>query len=82
MSKTKKNIMEQDDKTWNIIEDTMKESESLSEAIQKVDRLMIQGVIALPLDCDNWYELIDQMREHWQDLWIGCTSWTTDTAGE
>ena len=61
MSKTKKNIMEQDDKTWSIIEDTMKESESLSEAIAKVDRLMIQGVIALPLDCDNWHELIDQM---------------------
>tara|TARA_R100001163_G_scaffold18973_1_gene16761 strand:+ start:146 stop:376 length:231 start_codon:yes stop_codon:yes gene_type:complete len=70
------------DKTWNIIEHTMKESESLSDAIKKVDRLMIQGVIALPKDCNNWYELIDKMKEEWHDLWIGCTSWTTDTKGE
>ena len=41
------------DKTWNIIEDIMKESESLSDAIKKVDRLMIQGVIALPKGCNN-----------------------------
>ena len=77
MSKTKKNIMEQDDKTWGIIEDTMKESESLSEAIAKVDRLMIQGVIALPLDCDNWHELIDQMYEHWHEMWSKYKSWPT-----
>ena len=43
--------MNKNDKTWNIIEETMKESESLSDAIKKVDRLMIQGVIALPKDC-------------------------------
>jgi len=35
------------DKTWNIIEDIMKESESLSDAIDRVDRLMIQGVISI-----------------------------------
>ena len=68
MSKTKENIMEQDDKTWGIIEDTMKESESLSEAIAKVDRLMIQGVIALPLDCDNWHELEEAMSELWYEI--------------
>ena len=82
MSKTKENIMEQDDKTWDIIEDTMKESESLSDAIKKVDRLMIQGIIALPKGCNSWYELIDKMKEEWHDLWIGCTSWSTDTKGE
>ena len=43
---------------------------------------MIQGVIALPKDCNSWYELIDKMKEEWHDLWIGCTSWSTDTTGE
>ena len=65
------------DNTWNIIEDIMKESESLSDAIKKVDRLMIQGVIALPLDCDNWHELIDQMYEHCHEMWSKYTSWPT-----
>ena len=46
MGKVKQEIMEQDIKTWNIIEEQMKESESLSEAIDRVDRLMIQGVIS------------------------------------
>ena len=27
-------------------------------------------------------KLIDKMKEEWHDLWIGCTSWTTDTKGE
>ena len=61
--------MNKKDKTWNIIEHTMKESESLSDAIEKVDRLMIQGVIALPKDCNNWYELIDKMKDK-VDLFI------------
>ncbi len=77
MGKVKQEIMEQDIKTWNIIEEQMKESESLSEAIDRVDRLMIQGVIALPLDCDNWHELIDQMYEHWHEMWSKYTSWPT-----
>ena len=77
MGKVKQEIMEQDIKTWNIIEEHMKESESLSEAIDRVDRLMIQGVIALPLDCDNWHELIDQMYEHWHEMWSKYTSWPT-----
>tara|TARA_R100000781_G_scaffold113925_2_gene83501 strand:+ start:279 stop:512 length:234 start_codon:yes stop_codon:yes gene_type:complete len=77
MGKVKQEIMEQDIKTWNIIEEQMKESESLSEAIDRVDRLMIQGVIALPLDCDTWHELIDQMYEHWHEMWSKYTSWPT-----
>jgi len=77
MGKVKQEIMEQDIKTWNIIEEQMKESESLSEAIDRVDRLMIQGVISIPLDCDNWHELIDQMYEHWHEMWSKYTSWPT-----
>ena len=77
MGKVKQELMEQDIKTWNIIEEQMKESESLSEAIDRVDRLMIQGVISIPLDCDNWHELIDQMYEHWHEMWSKYTSWPT-----
>tara|TARA_A100001201_G_scaffold141886_2_gene138526 strand:- start:21 stop:257 length:237 start_codon:yes stop_codon:yes gene_type:complete len=78
MGKVKQEIMEQDIKTWNIIEEQMKESESLSEAIDRVDRLMIQGVISIPLDCDSWEELTEQMHEHWQELWSKYTSCSTN----
>ena len=77
MSKYKDKLMEDDLRTWGMVEDAMKDSEFLDEAKEKVDRLMIQGVIALPLDCDNWHELIDQMYEHWHEMWSKYTSWPT-----
>ena len=68
MSKYKDKLMEDDLRTWGMVEDAMKDSEFLEEAKEKVDRLMIQGVIALPLDCDNWNEFEEAMSELWYEI--------------
>ena len=68
MSKYKDKLMEDDLRTWGMVEDAMKDSEFLEEAKEKVDRLMIQGVIGLPLDCDNWKEFEEAMSELWYEI--------------
>ena len=68
MSKYKDKLMEDDLRTWGMVEDAMKDSEFLEEAKEKVDRLMIQGVISLPLDCDNWKEFEEGMSELWYEI--------------
>jgi len=68
MSAYKDKLMEDDLRTWGMVEDAMKDSEFLEEAKEKVDRLMIQGVITLPLDCDNWKEFEEAMSELWYEI--------------
>lgn len=59
MSKTKEALMEKANKDWNLIEEKMCESSTIEEAIYKVNQILEEGKIDLPLECDNADELAD-----------------------
>ncbi len=71
MSKTKEALMEKANKDWNLIEEKMCESSSIEEAIYKVNQILEEGKIDLPLECDNADELADVVRDEWADCWSG-----------
>tara|TARA_R100000951_G_scaffold79415_1_gene67379 strand:- start:49 stop:282 length:234 start_codon:yes stop_codon:yes gene_type:complete len=71
MSKTKEALMEKANKDWNIIEEKMCESSTIEEAIYKVNQILEEGKIDLPLECDNADELADVVRDEWSDCWSG-----------
>tara|TARA_R110000822_G_scaffold23088_1_gene71626 strand:- start:285 stop:518 length:234 start_codon:yes stop_codon:yes gene_type:complete len=71
MSKTKEALMEKSNKDWNLIEEKMCESSSIEEAIYKVNQILEEGKIDLPLECDNADELSDVVRDEWADCWSG-----------
>ena len=67
MSKTKEALMEKANKDWNLIEEKMCESSTIEEAIYKVNQILEEGKIDLPLECDNADELADVVRDEWAD---------------
>ena len=71
MSKTKEALMEKSNKDWNLIEEKMCESSSIEEAIYKVNQILEEGKIDLPVECDNVDELADVVRDEWADCWSG-----------
>ena len=71
MSKTKEALMEKANKDWNLIEEKMCESSTIEEAIYKVNQILEEGKIDLPLECDNADELADVVRDEWVDCWSG-----------
>tara|TARA_R110002073_G_scaffold315202_1_gene487709 strand:- start:1418 stop:1651 length:234 start_codon:yes stop_codon:yes gene_type:complete len=71
MSKTKEALMEKANKDWNLIEEKMCESSTIEEAIYKVNQILEEGKIDLPLECDNADELADVVRDEWADCWSG-----------
>jgi len=71
MSKTKEALMEKSNKDWNLIEEKMCESSSIEEAIYKVNQILEEGKIDLPLECDNADEFIEVVRDEWVDFWSG-----------
>ena len=71
MSKTKEALMEKANKDWNLIEEKMCESSTIDEAIYKVNQILEEGKIDLPLECDNADELADVVRDEWADCWSG-----------
>ena len=71
MSKTKEALMEKSSKDWRLIEEKMCESSSIEEAIYKVNQILEEGKIDLPLECDNADELADVVRDEWADCWSG-----------
>jgi len=71
MSKTKEARMEKANKDWNLIEEKMCESSTIEEAIYKVNQILEEGKIDLPLECDNADELADVVRDEWADCWSG-----------
>ena len=71
MSKTKEALMEKSTKDWRLIEEKMCESSSEDEAIYKVNQMLEEGKIDLPLECDNADELADVVRDEWADCWSG-----------
>ena len=71
MSKTKEALMEKASKDWNLIEEKMCESSTIEEAIYKVNQILEEGKIDLPLECDNADELADVVRDEWADCWSG-----------
>jgi len=71
MSKTKEALMEKSSKDWRLIEEKMCESSSEDEAIYKVNQMLEEGKIDLPLECDNADELADVVRDEWADCWSG-----------
>ena len=71
MSKTKEALMEKSNKDWRLIEEKMCESSSEDEAIYKVNQMLEEGKIDLPLECDNADELADVVRDEWSDCWSG-----------
>jgi len=71
MSKTKEALMEKSNKDWNLIEEKMCESSTIEEAIYKVNQILEEGKIDLPLECDNADELADVVRDEWADCWSG-----------
>jgi len=71
MSKTKEALMEKANKDWNLIEEKMCESSTIEEAIYKVNQILEEGKIDLPLECDNADEFIEVVRDEWVDFWSG-----------
>jgi len=71
MSKTKEALMEKASKDWNLIEEKMCESSTIEEAIYKVNQILEEGKIDLPLECDNADELAEVVRDEWADCWSG-----------
>ena len=71
MSKTKEALMEKSNKDWNLIEEKMCESSSIEDAIYKVNQILEEGKIDLPLECDNADEFIEVVRDEWVDFWSG-----------
>jgi hypothetical protein len=71
MSKTKEALMEKSNKDWNLIEEKMCESSSIEEAIYKVNQILEEGKIDLPLECDNADEFIEVVRDECVDFWSG-----------
>ena len=63
--------MEKSNKDWNLIEEKMCESSTIEEAIYKVNQILEEGKIDLPLECDNADELADVVRDEWADCWSG-----------
>ena len=63
MSKTKEALMEKASKDWNLIEEKMCESSTIEEAIYKVNQILEEGKIDLPLECDNADEFIEVVRD-------------------
>ena len=71
MSRYKDYLMEKSSKDWRLIEEKMCESSSEDEAIYKVNQMLEEGKIDLPLECDNADELADVVRDEWADCWSG-----------
>jgi hypothetical protein len=71
MSKTKEALMEKANKDWNLIKEKICESSTIEEAIYKVNQILEEGKIDLPLECDNADEFIEVVRDEWVDFWSG-----------
>ena len=71
MSRYKDYLMEKSSKDWRLIEEKMCESSSEDEAIYKVNQMLEEGKIDLPLECNNADELADVVRDEWADCWSG-----------
>lgn len=71
MSRYKDYLMEKSNKDWNLIQEKMCESSSTEEAIYKVNKILEEGKIDLPLECDTADELADVVRDEWADCWSG-----------
>jgi len=71
MSKTKEALMKKASKDWNLIKEKIRESSTIEEAIYKINQILEEGKIDLPLECDNADEFIEVVRDEWVDFWSG-----------